>query len=576
MNQPLHPFTTFVNPADLQNNCEFQEGDFFPQFDYQTSLQPDAGFQNYHDRQSRSQDSAVDLTTFQANYSGIKQEDDFSNFLDTSYSPPASNTPSPPGNDTVFSTANSPGDFRGHFRDQSQTSSPETSNESMNNDMWPAITIPQTTEPAKISIHLDKTKTRAETQIKTLVTMDPLPAHYQWIRFPRHTLSKSKQLAAEEEIETNEKKDSTVRLQLTLVLATAVEKPEGLERAYRRARGAEPTPQRKRETAVTEIDKSDPAHPQNGGAVMICEGCKEREAKRYNRKKKRNADEEKEWNSYEDQRIIMINEKEFKRWQDADEDRDYSSEAKKVEFVMRITCYCRHQEDKSPVGYRVIFTFTDTNENVLAQEISDIIQITDDHKNKDNPVDAIAPLIISTGQQDPVPSQFNVPMYDYSPTVYSAGYSLPSTPVVSQTPGLPQSQSMFFPREAQYPRMVNHAMSSQAGMAFSSNIAAPTPVPQYATHQRGQSYFMPTMMSPKAEQLSQTGYPLQRPQSLDSFSQWNYQFSPQAAYPQPHVFASQPPSRATSRPASPTWGDGRGAKKLRSGGGFELYDYDEE
>jgi hypothetical protein len=577
MDQHLQGFTTFVNPQDLQNNCDFQDGDFFPQFDYQTSLQTDAATTpSYHDRTSRSQDSAVDLTTFQANYQSMKQDEEFSAFLDTSYSPPTSSTPSPPGNDAVFSNANSPGDYRGHFRDQSQTSSPETSNDSMNNDLWPAITIPQSTEPTKVSIHLDKTKTRAETQIKTLVTMDPLPAQFQWIRFPRHTLSKSKQLATQEEADTNEKNDSTVRLQLTLVLATAVEKPDGLERAYRRARGAEPTPQRKREVAVTEIDKSDPAHPQNGGAVMICEGCKEREAKRYNRKKKRNADEEKEWNSYEDQRIIMINEKEFKRWQETDDNGKYSPEAKKVEFVMRITCYCRHQEDKSPVGYRVIFTFTDTKENVLVQDISDIIQITDDHKNKENPTEAMGPLIIPTAGQDSVPSQYNVPLYDYSPTVYS-GYSLPSTPVVSQGPGLPHSQSMFFPREAQYPRMVNPTISPQASMGFNNTTTgAPAPTPQYATHQRGQSYFMPTMVSPKLEQLSQIGYPLQRPQSLDSFAHWNYQFSPQASYPQPHVFASQPPSRATSRPASPTWGDGRGAKKMRSGGGFELYDYDEE
>ncbi|KAL6708302.1 SPT3 Dosage dependent suppressor of Ty-induced promoter mutations-like protein [Coniothyrium glycines] len=575
MDQPLHDFTTFVNPADLQNNGDFHDTDFFPQFAYQTSLQADAVLPAFHDRTSRSQDSAVDLTTFQASYQSIKQDVDFSNFLDTSYSPPASSTPSPPGNDAVFSTANSPRDYRGHFRDQSQTSSPETSNDSMNNDLWPAIAIPQSTDPVKVAIHLDKTKTRAETQIKTQITMHPLPAHYQWVRFPRHTLSKSKQLATEEEAEINESKDSTVRLQLTLVLATAVEKPDGLERAYRRARGAEPTPQRKRETAVTEIDKSDPAHPQNGGAVMICEGCKEREAKRYNRKKKRNADEEKEWNSYEDQRIIMINEKEFKRWQDADEDRDHPTDAKKVEFVMRITCYCRHQEDKSPVGYRVVFTFTDKSDNVLAQEISDIIQITDDHKNKESPAETMGPLLIPTGPQDPVPSQYNVPMYDYSPTVYT-GFSLPSTPVVSQTPGIPHSQSMFFPREAQYPRMVNHVVTSQAGMSFNANVPAPAPAPQYPTHQRGQSYFMPTMLSPKAEQMAQSGFPLQRPQSLDSFSQWNFQFPHQASYTQPHVFASQPPSRAPSRPASPTWGDGRGAKKMRGPGGFELYDYDEE
>lgn len=575
-------YNSFVNPQDLETHGDFQDPSWLSRFDQYASLQAnDAGVPS--DRTSRSQDSAVDLTTF-SSYPTVKQEDDFNAFIYANQSTPTSNTPSPPGNDIVFSTANSPGDYRGEYRtdyrDQSQTSSPETSNDSLGNDIWPAIHIPQSIDHAKVYINLDKTKTRAETQIKTLVTVDPLPGHIQWVRFPRHTLSKSKQLASDDEIEANEKKDGTARLSLTLALATAVEKPEGLERAYRRARGDEPTPRRPNTTAVTEIDKSDKSHPQNGGAVVICEGCKEREAKRYNRKKKRNADEEEEWNSYEDDRIIMINEKEFKRWQDMEEDLDCTIDAKKVEFVMRITCYCRHQEDKSPVGYRVIFTFKDAGDIVLAQEISDIIQITDDHKNKENPAETLGPLTIPTGVQETVPVNYNVPMYDYSPTVYSA-FSQPTTPIVPHTPGLPHSQSMFFPREAQYARLPNAAVASQlpqqSGMNFGGpNVAASAPAPQYATHQRGQSYFMPSMLSPKTEQMSsQVGYPLQRPQSLDSFAQWNYQYSPQASYSQ-QIYTSQPPSRATSRPASPTWDQGRAGKKMRAVPGFMLCeDYEE-
>ncbi|KAI8943807.1 hypothetical protein NX059_001781 [Plenodomus lindquistii] len=560
-------FDSFVNPQDLENTPEFHDASWPARFDQYAPLQPsDAGATS--DRSGRSQDSAVDLSTF-TTFNYPKQDDDFNTFFNADYSTTTSNTPSPPSNDIVFSTANSPGDFRGDYRDQSQTSSPETSNDSLGNDTWAAIHIPQTMDyQPKVSINLDRTKTRAETQIKTVLVVDPLPANIQWVRFPRPTLSKSKQLASPEEIESNEKKDGTARVKLTLVLATAVEKPEGLERAYRRARGAEPTPRRPNTTPVTEIDKSDRCHPQNGGAVVICEGCKEREAKRYNRKKKRNAEEESEWNGYEDERIIMINEKEFKRWQDMDEDLEHTMEAKKVEFVMRITCYCRHQEDKSPVGYRVIFTFTDANDNLIAQEMSDIIQITDDHKNKENPAETLGPLTIPTGVQESLPTNYTVPMYDYSPTVYSA-YSQPTTPIVPHTPGLthglPHSQSMFFPREAQYPRMPNAGMASQMpqqnGMGFPNGLPK-APTPQYATHQRGQSYFMPTMMSPKADMAAQVGYPLQRPQSLDSFAQWNYQYSPQASYSQ-QIYTSQPPSRATSRPASPTWDQGRGAKKMR-------------
>jgi hypothetical protein len=575
----MQNYNPFVNPQDLENHDDFQNSLWqmrLDQHDFPQSYDA-GGLPSASERTSRKQDSALDLTSFSTqSYPCIKTEDEFSSFVNTAQSTPTSNTPSPHDN-FIFSNANSPGEFN---RDQSQTSSPETCNDSLANDSWPAIHIPQRVEQSKVLIGLDKNKNRAETQIKTTVTMDPLPAKYQYIRFPRQNLAKPKQMASTEEAEANEKNNCTVRLQLTLVLATAVEKADGLERAFRRARGEEPIPRRPRGVAITDIAKDDRCHPQNGGAVIICEGCKEREAKRFNRKKKREADDEKEWTSYEDDRIIMINEKEFKRWTENDNP-EYSTSAKKVEFVMRITCYCRHQEDKSPVGYRVVFTFKDVSDNVLAQEISEIVQITDDHKNKESPSDALSSLTIPSGLHDSMPIPYPVPIAEYSPTVCSSQYSLPTTPIVPQAPGLPHSQSMFFPREAQYPRMMNNPapahVSSQASMGFyGSAMPAPAAPQQYATHQRGQSYFQPAMLSPTGDQMSpQAGYALHRPHSLDSFPQaYNFQFSPQASYPQ--MYSSQPPSRATSRPASPTWDQGRGPKKMRAQPGFMLYEEFEE
>jgi hypothetical protein len=571
-------YNTFVNPQDLENH-DFPDSLWQMRLDQHDFQQPySAGvLPGASERTSRKQDSALDLTSFSnVAYPGIKTEDEFSSFVNTAQSTPTSNTPSPHDN-FIFSNANSPGEFN---RDQSQTSSPETCNDSLTNDSWPAIHIPQSVEKSKVFISLDKNKNRAETQIKTTLTMDPLPAQYQYIRFPRQNLAKPKQMASIEEVEANEKNNCTARLQLTLVLATAVEKVDGLALAFRRARGEEPTPRRPRGVAITDITKDDRCHPHNGGAVIICEGCKEREAKRFNRKKKREADDEKEWTSYEDDRIIMINEKEFKRWTD-NENPKYSMNSKKVEFVMRITCYCRHQEDKSPVGYRVIFTFKDTSDNVLAQEISEIVQITDDHKNKESPPETLTSLTIPSASHDLL--QYTVPVPEYSPTtVCSSQYSLPTTPIVPQAPGLPHSQSMFFPREAQYPRMMNNPapapVSNQTAMGFyGTQMAAPVaPTQQYATHQRGQSYFQPAMLSPTGDQMSaQAGYALHRPHSLDSFPQaYNFQFSPQASYPQ--MYSSQPPSRATSRPASPTWDQGRGPKKMRAQPNFMLYEDFEE
>ncbi|KAF2826397.1 hypothetical protein CC86DRAFT_370409 [Ophiobolus disseminans] len=584
----------YVNPADL----------FSPYDAYGTTTDPMTkteldslettfvsgnidDWSNSNDLNSGShQDSAVDLMNYYNNlgYPRVKtEESDFDSFFQTHNSTPASNpsnTPSPHG-DMIFSNANSPGEYP---RDLSQTSSPEASSDvkpPVDHD-WDfrddSIMIPQSVDSPKVTIFVDKTKTRAETQIKTSLVLEPLPRQYQWIRFPRHTLSKSKQLATTDEVDANEEGDAAVRLELTLVCATAVEKEVGLDRALRRARGEEVLPRRPRGTQVSEVDKEDPAHPQNGGAVVICEGCKERERKRYDRKKKRNQEEENEWTNYEDDRIIMINEKEFKRWQDAEQVPQHGRDAKKVEFAMRITCYCRHQEEKSPVGYKVIFTFRNTNNTVIAQKVSEIIQITDDHKNRELPVVESITTDLSIhppNRQEMLPTQYATPMYNYAAPSYGPIYSQPTTPILSQF------QSPLSPMDGQYSQSATPILSSQQPhqSAFTFNagpIAAPTPISTYVNHQRYQSYtnlnssITTPMLSPTEQFAAQSGYPLHRPHSMDSFATafaGLYSQPNQNQYPQ--NFASQPPSRNVSRPASPSWEQGSSrTKKLRAVPGF--------
>ncbi|KAF2033447.1 hypothetical protein EK21DRAFT_108917 [Setomelanomma holmii] len=578
----------FVNPADLFSSVDVfgdytqtdldtkTEIDFF---DTTLSASDPNGWASPNDLTRSHQDSGVDLRGVYATGAGfpsLKTEDsgEFETFLTTPYSTPASNTSNTPSQhgDMIFSNANSPGDYT---RDQSQTSSPEADTK-YNHDYRSAnedsILIPQTVDPPKVEIYFDKTKTRAETQIKTFLVINPLSRQYQWIRFPRHTLSKSKQLASHDEIAANEEQNSAVRVKLMLVCATAVEKPQDLARALRRARGEEETPKRARGTQVSEIEKDDPAHPQNGGAVVICEGCKERERKRYDRKKKRNQDEENEWTNYEDDRIIMINEKEFKRLQDVEPDANTGTEAKKVEFAMRITCYCRHQEEKSPMGYKVIFTLRDTNDVLLAQQVSEVIQITDDHKNREMPVvESIrTDLNIQTpGRQEPVSAQYSLSMYNYSAGPVYGMYSQPTTPV------MPQFQSPMSSTDGFYPQSANAGVPSQAthqsAFTFNAgNIAAPSPAPSFANHQRYQSYSNTPMLSPTEQFQTQTGYPMVRPHSMDNFSaafaNMGYP-APQNTYN--HAFASQPPSRNVSRPASPSWDQGPSrAKKMRAVPGF--------
>lgn len=572
----------YVNPADVFSFSAYAGADSTIKSDMDlldtTTLTGNVDdWSTPNDFTNSHQDSAVDLMGFysELGYPRVKTEDssEFDSFFQTQTSTPASNpsnTPSPHG-DMIFSTANSP---REYPRDQSQTSSPEA-----NSDVKPAdlkwelhsdsIVIPQSVDPPKVSIFVDKNKTRAETQIKTSLVLDPLPRHYQWIRFPRCTLSKSKQLATSDEIETNEAGEAAVRLELALVCATAVEKKAGMDRALRRARGEEKLPRRPRGTQVSEIDKDDAAHPQNGGAVVICEGCKERERKRYDRKKKRNQEEENEWTNYEDDRIIMINEKEFKRWQDVEQDRQHGPDAKKVEFAMRITCYCRHQEEKSPVGYKVIFTFRDVNKTVLAQSVSEIIQITDDHKNRELPTVESITTDLSIHPPEALPTQYPVSMYNsnFPPTMYGM-YSQPTTPVMQHF------QGSLSPLDGQYTQNTNPILSSQQPhqSAFTFNagpVAAPAPAPSYASHQRYQSYSNTPMLSPTEQYSAQVNYPLQRPHSMDNFTHAfaSMGYSQPNQYPQ--SFASQPPSRNVSRPASPSWEQGASrTKKMRAVPGF--------
>lgn len=323
-------------------------------------------------------DSGVDLRGQWA--PSIKHEsvEPYDEFL-TMGSPLATTNPSP-DTDIIFSQSNSPGGF---MCDNSSVSSPDGPASGFTD----AILIPQSRDAPHVSLVPDKTKTRAETQIKMTLTLDPLD-NVEYIRFPRKTLAKPKHFASDEERQEIESKSAVLQMNVHLVCATAIESPHDRQRALRRAAGTEPTPRRPEGcTSLTELDKEHPSHPQNGGEVLICEGCKERERKRYDRKKKRGEDEE-EFTQYESDRVIMINEKEHKKFRDAEDgDMKFSPRAGQVEFAMRIACYCRHQEEKSPKGYRVIFTFSIDNA-LLVQHVSDVFHITDDHKNKELTVDA--------------------------------------------------------------------------------------------------------------------------------------------------------------------------------------------
>jgi len=556
-----------IDPSVLQDN-DFLNFDSFEQCSV-----PEEQFE------FAARDSAVDLSTVWP--PPIKQEpsDALAQFFEM-HSPVPTTTRSPSADDMIFSNVNSPGDF---VRDPSQTSSPETTDDAYIPDVKPtlpvewnpmysssdAIVMPQSvSQPAeapKIYLVPDKTKTRAETQIKMQLVVEPLDGEF--IRFPRKTLAKPKHFASEEEKLETEAKGQILTMDCMLVCATAVETPEQIESALRRSAGKEPVRRRDQKIPLSELDKDDPAHPQNGGEVLICDGCKERERKRYDRKKKRTEDED-EFSKYENERVIMINEKEYKKWKDVDltlPGHQFSSRAKQVDFAMRIACYCRHQEEKTPMGYRVIFTFTDGNGAFVTQHMSDVFHITDDHKNKEVPEQALPrPLSIPPyNMQYPHPSNVVVPMYQYPvDNQYALGpYSQPQTPVMSNF------QSPMSPMDTAFPQAAPAPVSQQLrhpATTYSTPAPNPTTTAQYTRHQRGQSYFDTPMLSPTGSMPMATQIP--RPQSFDNF---NFNFAAETQMPhQSHdnYYASAPQSAVStplnlSRPASPTWEQGPQKKK---------------
>jgi len=252
-------------------------------------------------------------------------------------------------------------------------------------DMDDAMFIPHS--GPRLDMVADKTKTRAETQIRMTMTLDPA-TDVDWIKFPRKTLAKPKQYATPDEMRENERSGRVLCMDVSLVCHAAVESDEGRERALRRAVGLEERAVRPEGVQIADVRREDPAHPVNGGEIIICEGCKQREKKRYDRKKKKEVDEP-EFAQHENDRVVMINEKEFKKLKDLDLlVGDFSPRAKQLEFNMRIACYCRHQGEKTPSGYRVIFTLKDLNNAVVLQHMTDVFHITDDHKNKESPVES--------------------------------------------------------------------------------------------------------------------------------------------------------------------------------------------
>lgn len=119
-----------------------------------------------------------------------------------------------------------------------------------------------------------------------------------------------------------------------------------------------------------------------GGTISICDGCMARERKRANRRAEKDATEEDtRWKQEENERIVVFNENEVVDWKPygsaelnqpaskrargtkgkrkgdqaggeqstsnpaSGPDIQHPEMARQVRLLMRITCYCRHQNE---------------------------------------------------------------------------------------------------------------------------------------------------------------------------------------------------------------------------------------
>jgi hypothetical protein len=198
-------------------------------------------------------------------------------------------------------------------------------------------------------------KSRVETQIPILLTLHHMPQGINRIHFPPSCISKPKLLTRP----PPSKSPDMLELQVSLVCTSAMQ--DAAKRKEALAREAGP------QEYVEECNPGEDKKPSHGGRVYSCAKCIKREQKRANRKKVKNIEEEEAWQREETKRIIVFNTEEVGSLLDLSaapgavkyaeatgstpgpSQRGFSAlpTSVSIELHMRITCYCRHHDEKS-------------------------------------------------------------------------------------------------------------------------------------------------------------------------------------------------------------------------------------
>lgn len=334
---------------------------------------------------------------------------------------------SPVANSMMFNNASPQAIFSTPSSDSNETfgGNPQWNNAMAQNPAWPNTFANQFTSPdgfrltpspvvngatpagasqasvspaGKCPLHIApiSTKSRVETQINIVMTLENAPPGVEHLHLPLHTIAKSKLLAKDEY-----EQSKVLELHTMLVCTSAMHNPQLKEKALQRAASQNNTEIQQRADLLRESadeDKNDLKNvdeadkPSNGGEVRICANCIQRERKRAGRKKLKKEEEQQHWERYETERVVVFNSNEYlpfkpyeqgqapQREAGGSDDQTYvpPEGSLHVTAAMRIACYCRHQSEKE--GFRVIFTLKDLQGAVVAQQMSDSILITDDHK----------------------------------------------------------------------------------------------------------------------------------------------------------------------------------------------------
>ncbi|TLD16173.1 uncharacterized protein PgNI_00220 [Pyricularia grisea] len=313
--------------------------------------------------------------------------------------------------------------------------------------------------PCRLTINQTPLKSRVETQIPVKLTISPLPPGIKRLHLPRHTISKPKLIAKP----WPERSPDMLELTVMLVCTSAMQNPEVRKRALARAAAASSTS--KPGDGNTEAEKEE-LKPQDGGEVHICPGCITRERKRAARKKAKKPEEEENWTRDEHRRVVVFNTHEIKEWQDPNAPGPKAAQSGHyltsgvIDAPMRIACYCRHHQEKG--GFRVIFTIKDHMDKLIAQQLSESIMITDDHKTPHTAQATNSQSAQATGSDPSLIHGTGNPV-THDAAAPSPGASVPGSSHSHSE--VPASKSVTFPSGLPTPQQPQHIVQTPRNLS---------------------------------------------------------------------------------------------------------------